>query len=90
MTTADASHFNVTHQLRRLSFGTDFPGQANPLDGAWTFSPAGAAVARYFLKVGCVARQPRDQAAPRECHTAAAVSGQGRHNGGMNKGIPFG
>lgn len=43
--------FNVTHQIKRLSFGTDFPGQHNPLDDAWTYSPAGAAVARYFLKV---------------------------------------
>merc|ERR1719472_356777 len=43
--------FNVTHQIKRLSFGTDFPGQHNPLDGVWQHSPAGAAVSRYFLKV---------------------------------------
>ena len=48
---AQLSAFNVTHQIKRLSFGTDFPGQHNPLDDAWTYSPAGAAVARYFLKV---------------------------------------
>merc|ERR1719240_52201 len=46
-----ASAFNVTHQIKRLSFGTDFPGQHNPLDAVWTHSPMGAAVARYFLKV---------------------------------------
>merc|ERR1719240_292188 len=46
-----ASAFNVTHQIKRLSFGTDFPGQHNPLDGVWQHSPAGAAVPRYFLKV---------------------------------------
>ena len=45
------SAFNVTHQIKRLSFGTDFPGQHNPLDGVWTHSPAGAAVSKYFLKV---------------------------------------
>uniref|UniRef100_A0A7S2GMN4 Endoplasmic reticulum vesicle transporter C-terminal domain-containing protein n=1 Tax=Haptolina brevifila TaxID=156173 RepID=A0A7S2GMN4_9EUKA len=45
------SAFNVTHQIKRLSFGTDFPGQHNPLDDVWTHSPAGAAVSRYFLKV---------------------------------------
>ena len=46
-----ASAFNVTHQIKRLSFGTDFPGQRNPLDGVWQPSPSGAAVSRYFLKV---------------------------------------
>jgi hypothetical protein len=45
------SAFNVTHQIKRLSFGTDFPGQHNPLDGVWQHSPSGAAVSRYFLKV---------------------------------------
>jgi len=47
----EVGHFNVTHQIKRLSFGTDFPGQHNPLDAVWTHSPSGAAVARYFLKV---------------------------------------
>ena len=45
------SAFNVTHQIKRLSFGTDFPGQHNPLDNVWQPSPGGAAVSRYFLKV---------------------------------------
>lgn len=48
---AELSHFNVTHLVRRLSFGTDFPGQQNPLDDVWTHSPGGPAVSRYFLKV---------------------------------------
>jgi len=48
---ADVAHFNVTHHIKRLSFGTDFPGQTNPLDDVWTYSPGGAAVSRYFLKV---------------------------------------
>ena len=47
----DMGHFNVTHHIKRLSFGTDFPGQQNPLDDVWTYSPGGAAVSRYFLKV---------------------------------------
>ena len=41
----------MTHQIKRLSFGNDFPGQTNPLDKVWTHSPSGAAVSRYFLKV---------------------------------------
>jgi hypothetical protein len=45
------SAFNVTHHIKRLSFGTDFPGQRNPLDGVVQSSPSGAAVSRYFLKV---------------------------------------
>lgn len=48
---SEVGHFNVTHEIRRLSFGTDFPGQTNPLDAVWTHSPGGAAIARYFLKV---------------------------------------
>ena len=48
---AQISAFNVTHQIKRLSFGTDFPGQTNPLDAASTYSPSGAAISRYFLKV---------------------------------------
>ena len=48
---ATVSAFNVTHRIGRLSFGTDFPGQHNPLDGVWQHSPSGAAVSRYFLKV---------------------------------------
>ena len=48
---AQISAFNVTHQIKRLSFGTDFPGQHNPLDGVWQHSPSGAAMSRYFLKV---------------------------------------
>ena len=47
----EVDHFNVTHQIKRLSFGTDFPGQTNPLDAASTYSPSGAAISRYFLKV---------------------------------------
>jgi len=47
----EVGHFNVTHQIRRLSFGHDFPGQTNPLDQSWTHSPSGAAISRYFLKV---------------------------------------
>ena len=51
LTSEHISAFNVTHQIKRLSFGTDFPGQHNHLDGQWQHSPGGAAVSRYFLKV---------------------------------------
>jgi hypothetical protein len=47
----DWARFNVTHHIKRFSFGIDFPGQENPLDGVWTSSPGGAAVSKYFLKV---------------------------------------
>jgi len=47
----EVGHFNVSHQIKRLSFGTDYPGQTNPLDAAFTHSPSGAAISRYFLKV---------------------------------------
>tara|TARA_B100000513_G_scaffold101922_1_gene43658 strand:+ start:2711 stop:4441 length:1731 start_codon:yes stop_codon:yes gene_type:complete len=50
LSAAEVAHFNVTHFVRRFSFGTDFPGQDNPLDDSWVHSPAGAAVSRYFLK----------------------------------------
>jgi len=48
---SELGHFNVTHQVKRLSFGADFPGQHNPLDNTWIHSPTGPAVAKYFLKV---------------------------------------
>lgn len=51
LTPEEVGHFNVTHQIKRFSFGNDFPGQTNPLDRVWTHSPSGAAVSRYFLKV---------------------------------------
>ena len=51
LTHTDVDHFNVTHQIKRFSFGTDFPGQTNPLDKVWTHSPSGAGVSSYFLKV---------------------------------------
>lgn len=47
----DVAHFNVSHRINRLSFGDDFPGQVNPLDGVWRASPSGPGVARYFIKV---------------------------------------
>jgi hypothetical protein len=50
LTPAQLGHFNTTHHVRRFSFGTDFPGQRNPLDDLWSHSPGGAAVVRYFLK----------------------------------------
>lgn len=51
LSAAEVAHFNVTHLVRRFSFGRDFPGQENPLDQSWMSSPGGAAISRYFLKV---------------------------------------
>ncbi|KAG8467080.1 hypothetical protein KFE25_000396 [Diacronema lutheri] len=48
---ADVAHFNASHTINRLSFGDDFPGQLNPLDGVVRISPHGPGVARYFIKV---------------------------------------
>lgn len=48
---ADVARFNVSHRINRLSFGDDFPGQVNPLDGAARHSHHGPGVARYFIKV---------------------------------------
>lgn len=48
---SDVAHFNVSHRINRLSFGDDFPGQINPLDGVERHSQHGPGVARYFIKV---------------------------------------
>ena len=46
-----ALYFNVSHVVRHLSFGKYFPGQHNPLDNTSKHSDAGAAEARYMIKV---------------------------------------
>ena len=46
-----ALYFNVSHQIRHLSFGTYFPGMHNPLDNTSKHSADGAAEARYMIKV---------------------------------------
>lgn len=46
-----ALYFNVSHEVRHLSFGTYFPGMHNPLDNTSKHSADGAAEARYMIKV---------------------------------------
>ncbi|ONK69106.1 uncharacterized protein A4U43_C05F19420 [Asparagus officinalis] len=42
---------NITHKINKLSFGEEFPGVANPLDGAkWTHHTS-SGIYQYFIKV---------------------------------------
>ena len=43
--------FNITHKINKLSFGTEFPGVVNPLDGAQWTQPASDGTYQYFIKV---------------------------------------
>eukprot|EP01098_Paradermamoeba_levis_P013553 TRINITY_DN6209_c0_g2_i1.p1 TRINITY_DN6209_c0_g2~~TRINITY_DN6209_c0_g2_i1.p1 ORF type:complete len:395 (+),score=84.60 TRINITY_DN6209_c0_g2_i1:80-1264(+) len=43
--------FNISHQIVRLSFGTDFPGIVNPLDGVKKVSGEGSTMYQYFVKI---------------------------------------
>ncbi len=47
---ADA-FFNMSHTVNKLSFGADFPGQVNPLDGAAAVQSGGHLMYQYFIKV---------------------------------------
>lgn len=47
----DVRKFNVSHRINRLSFGDDYPGQVNPLDGATRTTSEGPSLSRYFVKV---------------------------------------
>ncbi|KAJ3668998.1 hypothetical protein LUZ60_010948 [Juncus effusus] len=42
---------NITHKINKLSFGTEFPGVVNPLDGAKWTQPAASGTYQYFIKV---------------------------------------
>lgn len=43
--------FNISHKINRLTFGKDFPGAVNPLDGAEWKEPALSGIYQYFIKV---------------------------------------
>jgi len=43
--------FNISHKINKLSFGTEFPGVVNPLDGAQWTQPASDGTYQYFIKV---------------------------------------
>jgi len=43
--------FNVTHYIHRISFGKDFPGIVNPLDGVDKVIDNGSGMFKYFVKI---------------------------------------
>eukprot|EP01135_Chromosphaera_perkinsii_P009930 Nk52_evm23s1967 gene=Nk52_evmTU23s1967 len=43
--------FDTSHSIRKLSFGTGFPGKVNPLDGREEKSSAPGEMFQYFVKV---------------------------------------
>jgi hypothetical protein len=45
-----SANINLTHHIKRLAFGENFPGSVNPLDGEKRSLPPGA-LHQYFLKV---------------------------------------
>lgn len=47
------SYFNTSHTIHRLSFGRDYPGLVNPLDGTKKIAPpaVGSAMYQYFIKI---------------------------------------
>ena len=42
---------NVSHVINKLSFGADFPGVVNPLDGVARFEENSSGMFQYFIKV---------------------------------------
>ncbi|KAK1279554.1 Protein disulfide-isomerase 5-4 [Acorus gramineus] len=43
---------NISHKINKLSFGKDFPGVVNPLDGVeWTHKASSPGQYQYFIKV---------------------------------------
>ncbi|KAG0479136.1 hypothetical protein HPP92_013855 [Vanilla planifolia] len=43
--------FNISHKINHLSFGKEYPGFVNPLDGAEWKEPAVSGIYQYFIKV---------------------------------------
>ncbi|XP_071105582.1 endoplasmic reticulum-Golgi intermediate compartment protein 3-like [Haliotis cracherodii] len=43
--------FNITHRIKHLSFGTDYPGIINPLDETYEAAEAEQMMFQYFVKV---------------------------------------
>ncbi|XP_047144918.1 endoplasmic reticulum-Golgi intermediate compartment protein 3 isoform X1 [Hydra vulgaris] len=46
-----AKQFNVSHNIRSLSFGEPIPGVENPLDGTNVSAEAGSLMYQYFVKI---------------------------------------
>lgn len=45
------AYFNMSHSIAKLSYGADFPGLVNPLDGAVAVQTEGHLMYQYFIKV---------------------------------------
>ncbi|PKA57945.1 Protein disulfide-isomerase 5-4 [Apostasia shenzhenica] len=45
------TEYNVSHKINKLSFGEEFPGVINPLDGARWIQQRSAGMYQYFVKV---------------------------------------
>ncbi|KAG9459207.1 hypothetical protein H6P81_003715 [Aristolochia fimbriata] len=43
--------YNISHKINKLSFGDEFPGVINPLDGVQWTQPATSGMYQYFIKV---------------------------------------
>ncbi|XP_076959576.1 uncharacterized protein LOC143635700 [Bidens hawaiensis] len=43
--------YNITHKINKLSFGDDYPGIINPLDGVHCFQKIPNGMYQYFIKV---------------------------------------
>ncbi|KAJ6808690.1 endoplasmic reticulum-Golgi intermediate compartment protein 3-like [Iris pallida] len=43
--------YNISHKINKLSFGEDFPGVVNPLDGAHWTQQTKSGIYQYFIKV---------------------------------------
>lgn len=48
---ATMSQFNVTHTVHHLSFGQDYPGLVNPLDGTLSKIDTGYGTYQYYIKI---------------------------------------
>lgn len=46
-----AGQFNLTHNIRHLSFGRNIPGKTNPLDGTEQVADKGAMMFQYYVKI---------------------------------------
>ncbi|XP_028549741.1 endoplasmic reticulum-Golgi intermediate compartment protein 3-like [Dendrobium catenatum] len=45
------AEYNVSHKINKLSFGKEFPGVINPLDGTGWIQPSYSGIYQYFIKV---------------------------------------
>ncbi|CAA7392996.1 unnamed protein product [Spirodela intermedia] len=44
-------NYNISHKINKLSFGKEFPGVVNPLDGAQWTQKVPSSIYKYFIKV---------------------------------------